>query len=287
MNTNLRKSRLLSLAALVLSALPASAEDTRMWTDKASGKTIDAAYVSADAATRTVTIMNKDGQQFTLPVARLSDADVEFIRAKLQAPATPPAPATPGAPPPAAPAKPAKAPAGPVGQPAPPAPVFKVLPVKGFKGPGGSDYIRSVPKVRPRLLQSPQGWDALKARVGQDPVLDKMMVNLKKGGEDLLQKPELNKIFGTEKARGAAEGAQAMSRIATLGTLHFLDGDPKWKERAIRELDVLTDSRSFSDWSPAEPELCADFTTAVALGYDWFRDGLKALLRLLFLDHQL
>jgi hypothetical protein len=276
MNTNPRKTRLSSLAALVLSALPASAEDTRMWTDKASGKTIDAAYVSADATTRTVTIMNKDGQQFTLPVARLSDADVEFIRAKLQAPATPPAPATPGVPPPAAPAKPAKAPSGPVGQPAPPAPVFKVLPVKGFKGPGGSDYIRSVPKVRPRLLQSPQGWAALKARVGQDPVLDKMMVNLKKGGEDLLQKPELNKIFGTEKARGAAEGAQAMSRIATLGTLHFLDGDPKWKERAIRELDVLTDSRSFSDWSPAEAELCADFTTAVALGYDWFRDGLNA-----------
>jgi hypothetical protein len=148
MNTNPRKSRLLSLAALVLSALPASAEDTRMWTDKASGKTIDAAYVSADAKTRTVTIVNKEGQQFTLPVARLSDADVEFIRAKLQAPSTPP---TPGAPPPAAPAKPAKAPAGPVGQPAPPAPVFKVLPVKGFKGPGGSDYIRSVPKVRPRL----------------------------------------------------------------------------------------------------------------------------------------
>jgi hypothetical protein len=97
MNTNPRKSRLLSLAALVLSALPASAEDTRMWTDKASGKTIDAAYVSADAKTRTVTIVNKEGQQFTLPVARLSDADVEFIRAKLQAPSTPP---TPGAPPP-------------------------------------------------------------------------------------------------------------------------------------------------------------------------------------------
>ena len=281
MKPTLFRSSHLSLALTALFTVSALSEEVRIWTDKASGKTIEAAYVSADATTRTVTIASKDGQQFTLPVARLNEADIEYIRAKLMAPAaTAPAtaatPPAPGAPAPAVPPKTAKAPAGPVGQPAPPAPVFKMIPVKGFKGPAAADYIRSVQKVRPRLLHTAQTFASLKARVGQDPVLDKMMANLKKGGEDLLQKPEPNNIFGSEKARGSAEGAQAMSRIATFGVLHYLDGDPKWKERAIREIDVLTDSRSFPDWSPAEPELCADFTTAVALGYDWFRDGLNA-----------
>ena len=44
----------------------------------------------------------------------------------------------------------------------------------------------------------------------------------------------------------------------------------------MRELIALTDKGSFSDWAPAELELCADFTTAVALGYDWFKDGMNA-----------
>ena len=270
----------LIVAAVMLSH--AGAQEVRTWTDKASGKTIDAAYVSADATSRTVTIKNAAGQEFTLPVARLNDADIEYIRQKLTAPppapGAPPAPATTPPAPGAAPAvaKKGKAAPAPAGPPAPPPPVFKVIPVKGFKGPSGTDFIRSVSKVRPRLLHTAETWGALKARATTDPVLAKMIETLKKGGEDLLSKPELNKIFGAEKVRGSAEGAQAMSRMATFGVLNFIDGDPKWKERAVRELIALTDKGSFSDWAPAELELCADFTTAVALGYDWFKDGMNA-----------
>lgn len=258
------------------------AQEVRTWTDKASGKKIDAAYVSADATTRTVTIKNPDGQEFTLPVARLNDADIEYIRQKLTAPpaapGAPPSPATtpaePGAPP--AVAKKGKAAAVPAGPPAPPPPAFKVIPAKGFKGPSGADFIRSVSKGRPRLLHNAETWAALKAHVATDPILAKMIETVKKGGEDLLSKPELNKIFGADKLRGGAEGAQAMSRMAAFGVLNFIDGDPKWKERAVRELIALTDKGSFSDWAPDDMELCGDFTTAVALGYDWFKDGMNA-----------
>lgn len=254
----------------------AEAQEVRTWTDKASGKTIEAAYVSADATTRTVTIKNAAGQEFKLPVARLNDADIEYIRQKLTAPATPAAAATGK---PAAPATPAvarKGKAAPAGPPAPPPPPFKIIPAKGFKGPGGAEFIRSVPKTRPRLLHTAETWASLKGRVATDPVLARLIDTLKKGGEDLLSKPELNKIFGAEKVRGSAEGAQAMSRMATFGVLHYIDGDPKWKERAVREMIALTDKATFSDWAPAELDLCADFTTAVALGYDWFKDGMNA-----------
>ncbi len=271
------------LAALVLClASSAAAQEYRMWTDKTSGKQIEAAYVSANAATREVTIANKAGQQFTLAVSRLNDADIEFIRQQLNptpAPAgTPPAPATsptaPGTPP--APAKKGKAAPAPVGPPAPPPPAYKIIPAKGFKGPVGAEFIRAVPKTRPRLIHNAATWASLKERAGTDPILAKMIETIKKGGEDLLAKPELNKIFGAEKVRGGAEGAQAMSRMATFGVLNFIDGDPKWKERAVREIIALTDKVTFPNWAPEEMDLCADFTVGVALGYDWFKDGMNA-----------
>jgi hypothetical protein len=265
--------RHLALVAVISSLLTqfSSAQEYRQWTDSASGNTIEASYVSADPVTRTVTIAKKDGRQFTIPVARLNQADIDYIRTKLQAPA-PGAPAD-------TPATPTAKPAAVTGTPAPPRPDFKVLPAKGFKGPAGSDFVRSVQRVRPRLLHTAQTWGSLKARAATDPVLTALLASVKKGGEEMLTKPELNKIFGAEKARGSAEGAQAMCRMATLGTMHFIDGDPKWQERAIRELDMLCDSRSFPDWSPREPELCADFTTAVALGYDWFKGGMNAAVQ--------
>jgi hypothetical protein len=279
-------NRHLALVALFTSLLvhAGHAEELRMWTDSTSGNTIEASYVSADPVTRTVTIAKKDGQQFTIPVARLNQADIDYIRTKLQAPApapgTPPAaPATPTPGAPAAPATPAGKPAVVTGPPAPPKPDFKIIPAKSFKGPSGSDFVRAVQRVRPRMLHTAQTWAGLKARAAEDTVLTALLASVRKGGEDLLTKPELNKIFGTEKARGNAEGAQAMCRMATLGTLHFIDGDPKWQERAIRELDMLCDSRSFPDWSPAEPELCADFTTAVVMGYDWFKGGMNAAVQ--------
>lgn len=276
MKSHLYSSGILPLIVVSLMLARAEAQEVRTWTDKASGKTIDAAYLSADATTRTVTIKNAAGQEFTLPVARLNDADIEYIRQKLTTPptaaGTTPAPTAK----PAAPVVARKGKAAPAGPPAPPSPVFKTIPVKGFKGPSGADFVRSVPKTRPRLLHTAETWASLKARVATDPVLAKLIDTLKKGGEDLLSKPELNKIFGAEKVRGGAEGAQAMSRMATFGVLNFIDGDPKWKERAVREIIALTDKATFSDWSPDEMELCGDFTTAVALGYDWFKDGMNA-----------
>lgn len=270
-------------ALLVVAAAAQQQEEFRTWTDSSTGKTIEAAYVSADSVTRTVTIKMRDGKEFTIPVARLNQSDIEFIRAKLHsapapsatpAPGAPPAAPAPGAAPAATPAAPAKG--APDAPPAPPKPEFKVLPVKGFKGPSGSDFARSVQRVRPRLLHTAQSWASLKARAAEDKVLASIVAVVKKGGEDLLTKPELNKIFGAEKQRAGAEGAQAICRMATFGSLFFLENDPRWQERAVRELDILCDKRDFKNWSPNDLELCADFTTAVAIGYDWFKAGMNA-----------
>ena len=53
------------LSSLLLSVT--QAQEVRQWTDKATGKRIEASMVSADPKARTVTIQRKDGQSFTLP----------------------------------------------------------------------------------------------------------------------------------------------------------------------------------------------------------------------------
>ncbi len=259
------------------------AEEFRMWTNTA-GKQIEATLVSVDAVAKTLKIKMKDGKEFDVPIATLSPADFEYAKARYAAMQAAPAPATPavampatpaipGAP--AAPATPAVAPAAGakvVSKPAPPRPAITVIPVAKYKAPAANDYLGGIAKVRPRLLQNAAGWAAIKGQLAADPVLAKLMTNLKASGEDLLKDPELNRING--EIRGTvSEGSRAIYRMGLLGALHYGDGDLKWKERAVREVILLCDKGNFRDWHPDECQAVADMVIAVCLGYDWFRDG--------------
>lgn len=252
--------------------------EMRTWKNKA-GVAIEAEMTAVDVAARTITIARADGKTFTIPIDSLSDADKTFAAEqwkKMQAaPAAPaPAPATPAATPPGTPAAPAApAPAG-GGKPAPARPAIAVTPASKFKVPNSADYLRSVLKTRPRLIHGTPGWTYLKGQVSSDAVAAKMLANLKAGGEKLLEAPELTRIFGEQRGT-VTPGSKAMFRMATLGALHFADGDPRWKERGVRELIAITDPATFQNWYVDEPAVTTDFLIAASLGYDFFRDGLN------------
>ncbi len=258
-------SHLVVLSALCLSAV-ASAE-IRKWTNKA-GVAIDAEMTAVDITARTITIKKADGQSFTIPIDALSEADKAFAAAewkKMQA--TPAAmPATPAAPGPASEV---------AGKPAPPRPPLTILPVKAFKAPGGADYIAKALKTRPRLIHAAAGWQYLKGLPATDPAASKMLANLKTAGEAVLAAPELTRIFGEQRGT-STPGSKALFRMACLGTLNFVDGDPRWKERGVRELTAITDPATFQNWYVDEPEVTADFLIAASLGYDYFKDGMTA-----------
>lgn len=275
-------------AGLSLAQLP---DEFRTWTNT-SGKQIEATLVSVDATTRSLKIRMKDGKEFDVPIASLSPADFEYAKTRYAAmqaapatmPATtPPAAATTAGTPPAPTPEPAKAkgkgkaPAAPAvaSKPAPPRPQITVLPLSKFKAPAANDYLGGIQKVRPRLIQNAAGWAAIKNQIAADPVLAKMMDNLKASGEDLLKDPELNRING--EVRGTtSEGSKAIYRMGLLAALHYGDGDLKWKERGAREVMLLCDKVNFRDWHPTEAVAVADMVIAVSLGYDWFRDGYNA-----------
>lgn len=282
-----RPRTLLTLTlALILPALVSA--EMRKWTSKA-GTSLDAEMTGVDVAARTVTLKKADGSPLTIPIDALSDADKAFAAAewkKMQsAPATPApaaampakppaAPAAPGAtPPPATPAPAAPAAPAAPSQPAPPRPAITVIPAKGFKGPNTADYISKVLKTRPRLILAAPGWQRLKGLATSDPLFTKMLGNLKAGGEKVLEAPELTRIFGEQRST-VTPGSKAMFRMACLGALHFIDGDPRWKERGIRELIAITDPATFQNWYVDEPGVTADFLIAACLGYDYFKDGM-------------
>jgi len=278
----LHPSRLV-VALLLTSPMLASAE-MRKWTSKA-GTSLEAEMTGVDTTARTVTLKKADGSPLTIPIDALSDADKAYAAAewkKMQAmpaaPTTPvPAPTTPPAP--GAPATPAAAPApaapAVAGKPAPPRPAITIIPAKTFKAPNSADYIAKALKVRPRLILAEPGWTYLKGLIATDPVFAKMVANLKAGGEKLLEAPELTRVFG--EVRGTnTPGSQALFRMAALGALHNLDGDPRWKERGIREMVAITDPATFQNWYVDEPAVTADFLIAACLGYDYFKDGFTA-----------
>lgn len=244
------------------------AEEFRMWTNTA-GKQVEATFVSVDAVAKTVKIKMKDGKEFDVPIASLIPADFEYAKARYTAMQA--APAAPAVAPPAAAPKGKAAPAV-ASKPAPPRPQITILPVAKFKAPAANDYLGGIAKVRPRLLQNAAGWAALKGQLAADPVLAKLMTNLKASGEDLLKDPELNRING-EILGTVNEGSRAIYRMGLLGALHYGDGDLKWKERAVREAVLLCDKTNFRDWHPDQSLAVSDMVIAVCLAYDWFRDG--------------
>jgi hypothetical protein len=244
----------------------------RKWTN-ASGASIEAEMTAVDTTARTITIKRADGQTFTIPIDSLSAEDKAYaaeqwkaMQAKGSNPSTPPAAATAQAP-----SKGGPAPAAP----APPRPPIAITPANKFKVPAGGDYIRTVQKTRPRLIHAAAGWKHVKDQTAAHPTAGKLLENVRKSGEAILEAPELTRIFGEQRSTNTP-GSKALFRMATLGTLSLLEDDPRWKERGVRELIAITDPATFQNWYVDEPAVTADFLIAASLAYDWFRDGLNA-----------
>lgn len=260
---------LLSLPlALALLLPPQLSAEMRKWTNKA-GASIEAEMTAVDVTARTITLTRADGKTFTFPIDSLSEADRAYAGEqwkKMQSnPATAPKPATAGAPAAAAP-----------GTPPPPRPALTVTPAAKFKIPNAAEYVRTVSKTRPRLLLNAAGWAQLKAQAASDPVLGKMLANLKSAGDKLAETPELTRIFG-EQGNSATPGSKAIYRMALLSTLHQVDGSPAWADKAVKELVAITDKATFQNWyADKEPHVTADFLIAACIGYDQFKGNLSA-----------
>jgi len=119
-------------------------------------------------------------------------------------------------------------------------------------------------RPRPRLI-IPEGG------IVAGSVVEQRVRALLPVADSMLDLPPLERKLDESKKRIVHVSRGAQHRIATLGAAWQLTRDEKYLRRGERELLAVS---AFTDWNPPHYLDTAEMMLAVALGLDWFHDGL-------------
>ena len=136
-----------------------------------------------------------------------------------------------------------------------------------------SNILTNIVDNHPRLIWNKQRIDEIKIILKTDQALQGLLEDVKVLGNYICQQPPASyHITGTNVFRLLRMSRQTLGRVLTLGTLHFLDPDPKWKTRMLVELEAVC---SFKDWNPDHFLDTAEMSAAVGIAYDWLYNDLS------------
>ncbi|HPT27903.1 MAG TPA: heparinase II/III family protein, partial [Bryobacteraceae bacterium] len=125
-------------------------------------------------------------------------------------------------------------------------------------------------KAHPRLIATEQDMVRIRKLSQTNPDAKMIRAKLEKKGESILdQAPVIYEIIGP---RLLTQSRRALDRIYTLALLYRLDGQTKWRDRAVAEMKA---AEGFKDWNPSHFLDTAEMTHAFAIGYDWLYDPLS------------
>lgn len=129
--------------------------------------------------------------------------------------------------------------------------------------------LQSLQPPRPRLLVPPGEWDRLRECVRREPLFAEIAGRVRRDADAMLGiEPVKRELLGR---RLLDESRRALRRLLTLSLTHVLTQEPKYAERAAREMIAIA---GFSDWNPSHFLDVAEMTLALAIGYDWLHDQL-------------
>ncbi|MBN2506170.1 MAG: heparinase II/III family protein [Verrucomicrobia bacterium] len=145
--------------------------------------------------------------------------------------------------------------------------------------PAPDAVLNSLVKGHPRLLVSKADLARLKDRVASEEPFQRWHAGLRERAARVLREaPSTYEI--PDGLRLLATSRRVLQRVYTLALLHHLDGDPRYRERAWRELEAAA---GFKDWNPRHFLDTAEMTHALAIGYDWLHgewtEAQRGLLR--------
>jgi hypothetical protein len=116
----------------------------------------------------------------------------------------------------------------------------------------------------PRLLVDAAAMTRVQAHAAADPRARAWRDRLRQDAAALLDEPPVERrLVGP---RLLAQSREALRRITLLAGLYRVDGDIRWRDRAIVELRAVS---AFEDWNPSHFLDVAEMAAAVAIGYDW------------------
>ena len=122
--------------------------------------------------------------------------------------------------------------------------------------------------AHPRLLLTDAA--TLRTRLENSPEMRAWLERVREEAEALAARPPVERVM--EGRRLLSVSRETLRRILMWGTVHRLDPDPKWADRARTELLAVA---GFSDWNPNHFLDVGEMAAAVAIGYDWFYHDLS------------
>lgn len=135
--------------------------------------------------------------------------------------------------------------------------------------PSGDQIVAKVRVGHPRLLANSNDFVQLRQRVATDEQLKRWAKEIRTHGEKALIEPP-SKYEIPDGLRLLATSRRVLYRTQTLGLLHRLDGEVKWRDRLWKELEAAA---NFPDWNPKHFLDTAEMTHAFAIAYDWLYDA--------------
>lgn len=128
--------------------------------------------------------------------------------------------------------------------------------------------------THPRLFVEPGEWSAIKAKSETDPLLARVIAQLKGEADRLMQLPPVERK--KQGRRLLAVSREALHRISVWSMMRHLENDLSYARRAEEEMRAIV---QFSDWNPSHFLDVAEMTSALAIGYDWLYQDLDAEAR--------
>ena len=138
----------------------------------------------------------------------------------------------------------------------------------GFTVPPPERILASLRQDHPRVMARPETFVAIKALVAQGGVPSAIYARVKKSADKILTDP-LPKYEKPDGKRLLKVSRLVKGRVIALALVYRLDGDPRYAQRAWREMEAAA---QFEDWNPSHFLDTAEMTYAFAIGYDWLYD---------------
>ena len=142
----------------------------------------------------------------------------------------------------------------------------------------------------PRLMATSEDFENIKLQINKDKTMKERFNYLKKQADIILnQKPVKYEL--PDKVRLLPISRTVLYRIQTLAFVYRISGQKKYADRALVELETISDDKKFPNWHPVHFLDTAEMTNAEAIGYDWLYDYLsdnqKSIIRNAILNNGL
>jgi hypothetical protein len=141
---------------------------------------------------------------------------------------------------------------------------------KYLNSPKPEDFLKHLMPGHPRLIVTDTRLAEIKAFIATSDLGKAWYGTTLKKANEYYRRP-VRKYELPDGRRLLSISRDVLNRIMHWGLLYRLDGDRKWLARAMLEMEAVA---NFPDWNPSHWLDTAEMTHAMALGYDWFYNGL-------------